>query len=497
VTETPRTHTESADQAYERDQLRRASMAGVRWTGATAVTIAATQMLQLIVLSRLLRPADFGLVAMTMVVVQTAQAFSDAGLTNAVIRRQRMTAPVLSSLYWTSVGAGLIVAGVVWSAAPVAALFFREPDVTGLLRLAALTLVIVPIGQQFQALLQKELAFKPLARVEVLAAAAGTGVAIVLAARGAGAASVIWGQIALASVQAALFVRLGMQRWQPRIQFCWRDVRGVLGFGVYQMAERSLNTITGRVDQLLVGHLVGAQALGYYSLAFQVAIQPVMLINAVVGRVAFPAFARMQGDLPMVRASFPALVRTLNTFTAPAMLGLALVAPLLIPVAFGREWAPAVPLLQLFAAVAWHRSMGNPLGSLLLGQGRVDIAFRLNVSLFLITPGAVLAGIALGGASGAIIALLVVQFAYWAPSYFLIVRRLIGPVGAPYLSALVRPVAIAALMGLIVMAIGVAAPRSSSGLGAMVGVGVLTYAILLWVFDRRQYSVFAELIRRG
>jgi lipopolysaccharide exporter len=474
--------------------LRQQTAAGVRSTGAAATIHTVVQLIQLWVLSRLLLPEDFGLVGMTMVIVGFAQSFSDAGITNAVVQRQNLSRDQLSSLYWLNQLTGIGVCLIVLASTPLIVWFFREPRLTGLVALSAVGLVIVPLGQQFQALLQKDLRFGAIARVEVVASLAGATTAVLTAVQGAGAFALVWGYLAFTGTQAVLFLVIGLREWRLNLRFRLEDVREVVGFGAYQMGERTLNFFTARVDHLLIGRLLGAEPLGYYTLAFQLAMHPAMLMNTVVTRVAFPVFARVQHDAARLRSAYPLLVRTLNSVNAPAMIGLAAVAPVLIPAFFGSEWLPSVPLLQALALLALNRSIGNPMGSLILSRGRVDLAFRWNFGLFVITPFAVFVGIHLWGALGAVLGLLSIQVGSWIPSYRILVRPIAGPCGRAYLAALLIPLALALVMGIAVAGVALLGVSGPSGVAILVGTGILCYVLLLRFIDRQFFFELKGLV---
>src|SRR5690606_34894210 len=117
--------------------------------------------------------------------------------------------------------------------------------------------------------------------------------------------------------------------------FSWRDLHGDLRFGVFQMGERTLALINTRIDQLLVGALLGAEALGYYHLAWQMTLQPLARLNPVVMRVAFPLFARIQGDRRRLQRGYFQAQRLLGAVNFPLFIALAILAPVFVPAVFG------------------------------------------------------------------------------------------------------------------------------------------------------------------
>ncbi|MRR18423.1 MAG: colanic acid exporter, partial [Deltaproteobacteria bacterium] len=312
----------------------------MKWNGVATGVTAGLQFVTLIVLARILAPADFGVMGMIMVVIGFAQAFADMGLSNAIIHRQDTSADQLSSLYWLNVLAGVGVFAVICAGAPLVVRFYHEPRLQNLLYLTALIFLITPLGQQFQILMQKELRFEGLAKTGIASAAANSVVAVTLAFGGFGVYSLIWGQLAGAAVKVVLLLKIGWGDWRPRFHYARRDIKGYASFGLYQMGERTINYFNANLDYLLIGSLLGAKALGYYTLAYNLIIRPTAMINPVITTVAFPVFAKMQHDRDGLKEGYLKVMQLLSFFNFPLMAGLAVVAPLAVPVVFGDQWLP-------------------------------------------------------------------------------------------------------------------------------------------------------------
>lgn len=244
------------------------------------------------------------------------------------------------------------------------------------------------------------------------------------------------------------------------------------------MGERTLGLINGRLDQLLIGAVLGAEALGYYNLAWQMTLQPLARINPVVMRVAFPLFARIQNDRPRVRRGYFQAQRLLGAVNFPLFLGLAVLAPLLVPTVFGTQWTPAVELVQLLAGVAMFRAVGNPVGALLLSQGRAGLGFAANLVISLLQVPAVMAGAYLGGATGVAVALLSLQAGFFGLAYLVLIRPVLGSCLAAYLGSIARPLLAGWVMAMAMALLPVPtswAPGMQLALCA--GAGVLVYVI--------------------
>ena len=254
--------------------------------------------------------------------------------------------------------------------APVFARLFDEPQLVGLISLAALVFIIAPAGQQFRILLERDLQFKTLAKIEIPASLAGTFIAVVAAVSGVGAASVILGTLGTASVTAALLAWRGWRRNRPAFHCGGATILGdTWGFGLYQMGERSLSYLGQNIDYLLIGGFLGPSALGVYTISYQVVVIAQRQINPVLTRIAFPIFAKRRNDNAALRRGFLELSRLLAYLSFPLLVGLAIVAPQAVPVLFGDEWDDAIVLIQILSILGVFKAIGNPMGSLSISQG--------------------------------------------------------------------------------------------------------------------------------
>lgn len=474
--------------------LKKSAVSGVKWTTVSTVIVSALSLIQLTVLARLLRPSDFGIMAMAMVVIGFAQAYADMGISAAIIHRQDTTKDQMSSLYWLNVIAGVIVFFFVCAVSPLAVIFFHELLLYRLLPVVAASFLIASASQQFYWLLEKDLRFDLLAQIEIFASGTGTVVAVTSAFFGQGVWSLVWGQLTAAAARTALLLRVGWDRWPPILRFKRNDLRGFLSFGLYQMGERSINYFNSRLDQLLIGNLLGAQELGYYNFAFNLVLLPVSNVNPILTRVAFPVFARMQNDIPGLRQSYLKMVNMLSTVNAPFLFGLAAVSPLFIPLLFGPQWMPAVLLVQVLSFYAFGRSTGNPTGSLLLAKGRADMGFHWNLALLFTTAPAVYLGAKLGGAFGIAIVLVILIICYSVANYVFLVKKIIGPCAKPYAGSILRPALLSAAMGVCVWLMSLTGRHSVAWLMAEIATGAVIYMTLLWFLDRNLVFEVKEIL---
>ncbi len=316
----------------------------------------------------------------------------------------------LSSLYWLNVFAGAAVFLLTIAATPVVVTFFDEPRLEVLLPCVALLFLITPFGQLFQLLLQKELKFRDLALVEILSVIVGAVVAIGCAYRGLGGL-LPWPlrQIGIACFTTVSLAMIVWRQWRPTFLFRTAAIRPYIRFGLFQLGDRGLNFLAARVDQIVIGAILGAGTLGIYNFAWNLAIMPVTRISPILTRIAFPVFAKVQLENERLKRGYLLMVGLLTTTNAPILVGGAAVASTLVPLALGPKWISVVPVLQVLAFVGLSRSIGNPIGSLLLSKGRPDLAFRFTACVVIVQIPAVYLGARIGGIAGVAWTVLVLQ----------------------------------------------------------------------------------------
>ena len=465
--------------------LKKQAASGVKWTGISAAVTAILQFGQVAVLAHILSPSDFGPMGMLLVVIGFAQAFADMGVSNAIIHRQDATREQLSSLYWLNVLSGIAVFGVVWASTPLIVRFYHEPRLARLVFWVALTFLIAPIGQQFQILLQKDLRFRGLAAVEVASTAAGVAISIAAALVGQGVFALIWGQLTNTAARAVMLAAVGWRIWPPELRLRREDLRGYLSFGLYQMGERSINYFSSNVDYLLIGHFLGSRALGIYMVAYQIVVVPMARINPILTRVAFPIFAKRQSNNATLRRGYVEMTELVALLVAPILTGLGVAAPLVIPLFFGERWGEAIPLVQILSVLGVLKALGNPSGPILLAKGRADIGFKWNVFV------AATNTVAFWFAAPHGVYAVALSYIGTSCVYFVLLRAILGKViglgWAEYLTALVRPLLISAIMGSVTFGIYALLARVSSGLLLLVelaATGIVVLALLSAILER-------------
>lgn len=468
-------------------------------TGVSAVFTTVIQLVQTLVLARLLGPEQFGLMAMVLMVVLFGDLFGQMGLNDAIIPRKDVSRAELSSLYWFSIAWGGLIYLIIYTLTPLIALGFSEPQLKTLLPVTLISIVITPFGTQFFALLQKSLKFHLLASVEIASALLGLFVAVASAwIWDQGVWALVWGHLSRNTAGTIVFMAYG---WlvgpRPRLHFATADLHGFLRFGLYRVAANGANFVVSRVDQILIGSLLGAQALGFYSMAANITLLPIQKISPVIAKVAFPVFAKIQDDIPLLKRGYMELLKILTFINAPVLIGMAVIAPIAVPVLLGEQWTESVLLIQILAIYALLRSVGNASGSLIMGLGRADITFFWNLGLLFAVPPVVYVASLTGSITNVAWSMVLLQAILYVALYAMIVRRLLGPCPTPFFSAFAGPVSLALAMGAIVIAMDPLLTDFPTivHLGSQVLIGVACYVSLTLIFQMRYLKQILRMVK--
>ncbi len=451
----------------------------------------------LAVLARLLSPSDFGLMGMIMVVIGFAQAFTDMGLSSAIIQRKEVPENHLSSFFWINVLTGILLFVCVLLISPLAVIYFKQQNLSSYLSVAAFIFLITPFGQVFTTLLKKDLKFKTLSKIEIMGTAAYSVSAIGLALAKFGVLSLILGQVIRSLFTLSALLITYRKTWLPRFHFSIKEIQSYLSFGAFQMGERVVNYLSANIDYIIIGRFLGPAALGFYTLAYQIVIFPLTKINPIITTVAFPAFSIVQDDNSRMRSGYCKVINYISILSFPMLAGMLVVAPEFIRLVYGIKWEPSIILVQILCLVGAFKSLGNPIGSVLLAKGRADIGFYWNVFAVIMVSLAVIVGVN-WGIVGVSVAILILQI----PLFFIIqpiVNKLIDLKLSQYFKAIQSP-----FVCTIIMLAGIISLRVVLGKINMLPLfittlvaGMIIYTFSYYVKDRATITELKSIFKRS
>lgn len=430
--------------------LRKKAFQGVKWTTVAAIINASVQLIQVAVLTRFLGKEDFGLMAIALFVIGISQIFIDMGLSNSIVYKQKVNDLQLHTLFWLNIlmGIGIFISLLLFS--PLIAAIYDSPKLEPVINGIAFTFLILPLGQLYETLLKKELQFKALAARDIYGKIVGLIVGVALAIMNFGVFALVYANLATAFISMILLVYNGLSIYKPRLKFSWDSLKkeGFISFGLFQMGENIVGYFNAQFDTLLIGKLLGMEALGLYNIAKTLAFKPYQIINPILTKVAFPILAKLQNEISRLKETYLNIIRTLTMTNAPIYIIMILWAKPLILIFFGPEWESAVPIFRLLAITALCNSIGNPVGALQLAKGRADLGFYWNSGMLLFMPLSIWIG-SFWGLMGVAWALAIFKVAVLFPAWRFFVYYLCEAKAGEYFWSIGKPILFTLLSALV------------------------------------------------
>jgi len=475
--------------------LKTTLVRGVGWSATSQVARLLMQILISAILARLLAPSDFGLIAMVTVFSNFVAVFSGFGLASAIVQEREISDEALSSTFWISVGLGALLTIALAASAPLIAAFYSEPRLTPLVVFISTAFFIASFGNVQSALLQKSMNFKALAIIGICALAISGPISIFLAFSGYGVWSLAWNTVL--STFITVILTWIYSRWVPHFLLGLQRVKGLMGFGANLTGYSFVDYFARNLDNLLIGRFLGPANLGFYNLAYNLLLFPLMNVSDVIGRVMFPALSIIQHYKQVVREAYITANRYIGAVSFPLMIWVIVTAPQLIRVLYGPKWISAIPLVQILALTAAAQSISVTIGWILLSQGRTDVLLKLGIFSTSIFGISFAVGLRWG--------VLGVAIAYTIATYFVvypcfaITFRLIDLTVKDFLAKLWSIILATLILGIIAFLLRISLERLGVTqnviiLAIVTAASLLSYSALVFVLDRDLFTGTVDLL---
>ena len=350
---------------------------GAAWSTGAQWIAQVSQIFVSVILARILIPADYGIVGMSAAFTGFIVLFANLGMGPAIVQRQNIDEDYLHTALWATVGVSVTLYLAAYVLAPWVGAFYSESRVTSIVRVASIGFLLSPLNGIMGRILTREMRFKALAFVDVLCTFSSQATALVAALLGMGVWSLVFGSIAFQIVRIVLM--LWITDYRPRLRFDIKKFKDLFSFGWKLLGSNFLGYLGRNADNLIIGKILGATALGYYDLAYQIMLRPITNISGTISKPLFPALARLQHKKDEAAEVYRKVVSYISIITMPVMFGIAAVAPELIICLVGEKWAPAIPVVQILALVGALQSIGCTVGDIYLSQNRTDIMLKLYI----------------------------------------------------------------------------------------------------------------------
>ena len=360
------------------DELRKKTLLGSFWMMIERFGYLTIQFVSNLVLARLLSPDDFGVIGILMVFITLSNVFIDSGFSASLIQKKEISETDKSTVFYINLGLASVVYIILFFTSPWIAYFFHNESITSLLRVLGIVLLIDSFCAIQNTLLSRDMNFKLLTKIKLVAIILAASVAIYMAYSGWG----IWSLI----VQYLLYSTIRtvttwiVAKWRPIIAFSKESFKTLFGYGSKLLLQSFVAQLYVNFQQILIGRFYTPADLGYYSQARQFQQIPTGTVTQVINTVAFPAYAKLQDDREQLRKMFRQNVQIVAFINTPIMVLLAAIAQPLIILLYSSKWIGSIHYFQ-FLCIGYgiFSALHTCSLSVLKAVGKSDFVLKLEI----------------------------------------------------------------------------------------------------------------------
>jgi O-antigen/teichoic acid export membrane protein len=347
----------------------------LRGTGWMALGFGSRQLaswLSMLLLVRLLDPDAFGVVAVAYVIISALVYLRGSGIWAALVFRRTDMDEAASSAFVYVVASSVVIYVVCFATAPLFAWAFHMPELTDVLRVMALMIVFAGVDVVPGAILERELRYAAFARIDLGTAVVQLVASVGLALAGAGVWSLVAGQVSAAAFGAVAI--WFVTPWRPSLGLArWSVVRELFRYGRFAGGANIATFLGGVLDTVVVGRVLGATAVGFYSVAFRVATIPESVFSFLIVKAMFPAFSIVQEDREAFRRIFVQHAQRMGLIVLPATIFVALAAEPIVLTLLGDDWSSAITPVRILAVFGFVRALSATTNAVFRGAGQPHV----------------------------------------------------------------------------------------------------------------------------
>ena len=474
--------------------LQQKAVKGIFWSFVQKWGRAGVTTVTFVILSRLLAPEAFGLVALATAFTVFIELFLDQGFGSAIVQRKDLDPEHLDTAFWLNIATSVVLTGGLIAASGWLAVLFKEPQLGSVLRWLSITLLLSGLSGTQMSILQRNLSFKDLAIRSTVSNMVGGAVGVGMAFAGYGVWSLVGQDLATSVVRVIILWHAC--DWRPGFKVSKKHYKELVNFGMPIVGSHALTVLMRRSDDLLIGYFLGPTLLGFYTIGYQLLLIIIKLVTEVTNSVAFPAFSRIQAQPERMRQAFFKVTQYTSVIAFPIFFGLAALAPELVLTVFGEKWTQSIPVMQVLSLIGVLQSVLFFNGSVIKAAGKpswqLGIMVLNAVCSILGFLFAVRWGIVAVAASFVIVGYLL------APISYIAVRRLIQIDIRTYLSQFIPSFTASLLMVAVIAGLKFLLRGQPFNmyleLSVYVLAGALTYLSVIGLLARHLYPQALEIV---
>jgi teichuronic acid exporter len=469
-------------------------MSGLRWSVAGKFTTQVFSWASTLIVIRILTPEDYGLIAISMVIVKFGMMVTELGLGSAIVYSDDIDDHRLRQVFTLSASICTLLYLLIWAGADHAAIWYDNALLSVVIPIQSLQLLLSIALIIPAALMAKAMRFKERTMVEMVTAFSGTAATLVLALWGAGVWALVYGHLIAYTVRVFLFNLFHRGFYLPTLDFS--KFRAFGRYSFFNFVNRFLDFLYKKMDVLIIGRVLSIDVLGIYQVANNLAAMPLQKIGGVVNEVGLSAFSKVKKDPREVAYYFLSATTVACVISFPVFFGIAAVANELVPLVLGERWVESAIPLMILAMVVPVRVLLTVANILLDGIGRPEIGTRNLLTACVLIPTGIFLGISYG-LVGVCIGLVCAYLVHFS----LALRRVLPLIHVSvrrYLKVVMIPLLASITMLLVVRALGTFASLPNDVLllasEVLLGVGWYLGAMMLFL-DPRHRGLVLQMVR--
>lgn len=337
---------------------------------------------RLLILARILAPHDFGLMGIALLTMSTLETFSQTGFQVALIQKKRDITSYLDAAWTVLILRGIVIFGILYFTAPFVASFFNTPEAKSIIQVIGFSVLFQAFNNIGIIYFQKELEFNK----EFIYQFTGTLADFIVSISAVLILKNVWALVfgILAGKIVRCFVSYLCHPYRPRLSRDLEKAKELFGFGKWVLGSSIFTFLLVQGDDILVGKVLGASALGFYQMAYKISNMPATEISHLIAKVTFPVYSKIQGNLQKLRELYLNVLQ-LTTFLSIPIAGIIFLFAHDFTIIFlGEKWLPMVSVMQVLAIYGALRAIGATTGVVFLAVGQPEISTKIKFAQLIV-----------------------------------------------------------------------------------------------------------------
>ena len=361
----------------QQETLKSKTISSMIWSAMQRFGVLFLSFISNLILAWYLTAEDFGAIGMLTIFISLSETFIDSGFGAALIQKTEPSELDYSTVFWTNLSISIIIYIILFFCAPLISKFYNLEILTPLLRVKAIVIIIQGFRLIQTTRLQKQLNFKRISIIYLIASFISTVVAIVAAIFGAGVWSLVIKTLLDTFIRTILFWIVC--RWKPLFKFSKQSFKELFSYGGVMLSTSIIITLYNNCLTLIIGKAFSATELGYYTQASKLETVPTTAFEKIVNQVTFPVFSKLQDDIEKMKKGLQKLVICISYVCFPMMIFFIVSAVPIFHLLYPAKWEPSIPYFQYLCLVGMIVSVNTMNTNLIKATGKKGLYFKLQV----------------------------------------------------------------------------------------------------------------------